>query len=343
MQRPVRHSIPLAHCAPFAFLQSLSAVQPGGHWPSVGPQGTTHLPWEQVKLPVQLGVALAQQGCPLPPHGAQLPSLASVFPAQQVPPAQPRSQGVSWKPLPSLAHCRTDVPSQVRAWVGSQALQSCLSTLHPRAQVCDVVPDPSGRQVSKVFPLHVLALGAQVPAHNPSLHTLEHAVPSFTHSPPSVQRCGVVSAHRRWPGAHSPVQSPALHTKGQDPATSQVPPAAQNWRVSPSHRFVPGVQSPLPPPGPSVPDMLESGPGPLVSPPAPPMPPASVMLPPRFPPMGANASTSSAARGSNLQVVELARRTMGADQCRREPRRALVNAGFFMGSVLVVKTCRGAR
>jgi hypothetical protein len=74
-----------------------------------------HRPWVQVRLPMQVGVALAQHGCPLPPHDAQAPPLASVFPVQQAPAAQPRAHGVSWKPLPSFAHCRIDVPSQVRA------------------------------------------------------------------------------------------------------------------------------------------------------------------------------------------------------------------------------------
>jgi hypothetical protein len=67
---------------------------------------------------------MSQQGWLLPPQARQLPPAASLLPVQQLPPAQPRLQGVSSKPLPSLRHCLTeDVPSHVRPWLGLQVLQ----------------------------------------------------------------------------------------------------------------------------------------------------------------------------------------------------------------------------
>jgi hypothetical protein len=92
---------------------------------------------------VQAGLTSVQHNWPLAPQGVHLPFLASVSPVQQVPSAQPRAQGVSSKPLPSARHWRTDVFSQVPAWVGWQALQARRAALHPCAQLSDVVPEPS--------------------------------------------------------------------------------------------------------------------------------------------------------------------------------------------------------
>ena len=83
-------------------------------WPEPLPQGTAQRPlgW-QVRLPVQPGWAIRQQGWPSVPQVAQLPPIASVLPVQQAPEAQPRAQGVLRTALPSDMHSFRVEPSQV--------------------------------------------------------------------------------------------------------------------------------------------------------------------------------------------------------------------------------------
>jgi hypothetical protein len=102
---------------------------------------------------------MSQQGWLFPPHALQVPPRASLFPVQQLPAAQPRLQGVSWNPLPSLMHCLAEVPSHVRPWFGLQALQR--SAEHPSGQFRSIQPEPSLRQVRSVDPEHILVPGSQ--------------------------------------------------------------------------------------------------------------------------------------------------------------------------------------
>jgi hypothetical protein len=197
----------------------------------------------QVRVPVQVGLAISQHGWLLPPQARQLPPLASVAPPQHAPAAQPRPQFWSADPAPSDRHAREVEPAHTLD-PGSQTLHARRVALHPKGHVSLVLPVPSFSHVSRIFPLQVLAPGRQaLQAIRLTLHPNGQVCLSLG-SPPALHWRRTSPLHQFVEGRHprhSPVE--ALQPEVQTIVSVPDPSALQMTAVETSHARVFGRQA----------------------------------------------------------------------------------------------------
>jgi hypothetical protein len=107
------------------------------------------------------------------------------------------------------------------------------------------VPDPSGRQVSKVFPLHLLELGRQVlQSRVPALHPFGQLLGAEV-APSALQVRRLSPTQRLLPGMHMPPHWLPTQAFSQGVGELYCPWLSQVWMLRfPWHTREPGTQKP---------------------------------------------------------------------------------------------------
>jgi hypothetical protein len=115
-------------------------------------------------------------------------------------------------------------------------------SMHAKGHVAAFAHLPEGSHVSRLVPLHRIALGTQLPMHSPELHAYVHAVRSC-HAPKALQVRGTRPVHEVAPAAHAKHAYPVALISESSSSPLWLVSKPTSTRTPPDSQFEPGLSA----------------------------------------------------------------------------------------------------